>query len=208
MMQTYPAVSLRSRHFQSLGTGSVSKARKPSLGVLSISGIRDHGAIQRVHAPAAREVHHLWPLLGPSRVCEVALPSCLHEQAVTLPASYLGDRVTRSGPAPKELHARMARVDADRTMAIVACAEVVLLALVATKKVLDSPAKGKVQSSLRRLFRRSQSLVSSVGGNALHVRQNVGVDAQGSGHVGVAQHLGHHLDRHALRQQQGRSRMP
>jgi hypothetical protein len=36
----------------------------------------------------------------------------------------------------------------------------------------------------------------------------MGIDAQGSGHVGVTQHLGHHLDRHSLRQEQGRSRMP
>jgi hypothetical protein len=49
----------------------------------------------------------------------------------------------------------MARVDEDRTIAIVACAGVVLLALVATKKVLDSPAKAKDQSSIGRLFRIS-----------------------------------------------------
>jgi hypothetical protein len=53
----------------------------------------------------------------------------------------------------------MARVDEDRTIAIVACAGVVLLALVATKKVLDSPAKGKDQSSLGRLFRISSGVV-------------------------------------------------
>jgi hypothetical protein len=67
---------------------SVSKARNPSAGVLSTSGIGDNDAIQRVDAPAAQEIHRVRPLLGPSRVHEVALPAGLHEHAVPPPDAY------------------------------------------------------------------------------------------------------------------------
>jgi hypothetical protein len=67
---------------------SVSNARNASQVVLSTCGIGDHDAIERVHAPAAQEVHHVRPILGPSRVDEVALPAGLHEHAVALPEVY------------------------------------------------------------------------------------------------------------------------
>src|SRR5215213_787600 len=63
---------------------SVSKARKPSAGVLSTSGIRNDDAVQRVNAPAAQEVHDVRALLRSSRINETALATGLHEHAVAL----------------------------------------------------------------------------------------------------------------------------
>src|SRR5215212_6481968 len=67
---------------------SVSSARNPSPSVLSTSGIRNHDAIQRLHAPAAQEVHHVRSLLWPPHVEQVALPTSLHEYPVPLSHVY------------------------------------------------------------------------------------------------------------------------
>src|SRR5918993_1738064 len=63
---------------------SVSKARKPSAGVLSTSGIRNDETIQGVYAPAAQEVHHVRPLLRSSGINEITLATCLHEHTLAL----------------------------------------------------------------------------------------------------------------------------
>ena len=57
---------------------SVSRAQKPSTGVLSTSGIRNHDAVEGVDAPAAQEVHDVRPLLRSSRIDEITLATGLH----------------------------------------------------------------------------------------------------------------------------------